>query len=228
MSANDAHIIGAFGGSESGKSSFVKQCLRELAPTRLMVWDPMDEYGEFAKVCGSTLAMVRAASAAQFRIRYVPEGEPDKLKERFAVFCSLAYALGNTTIVVEELQQVTTASWAPAAWSNCTLRGRHKGLWVFGVSQRPASVDKNFFSNATLIRSGRLNFDDDIATMDKVLAIKRAALVVDGQPLLTVGDLKKLHYVQRDMKEHVVTAGILTFPATKTAAKQKKSSVRSR
>jgi hypothetical protein len=79
-------------------------------------------------------------------------------------------------MVVEELQMVTRPERAPPAWSSCTLRGRHRELAIFGVSQRPAHVDKNFFANATWIRTGRLNCEDDQRCLANVLAVPRPVI----------------------------------------------------
>jgi len=115
----------------------------------------MDEYAEHARAVRSLAEMLNATRSSEraFRLRYVPRGTDRELAARFGAFCALAYSSGDLVMVVEELQRVTTPSWAPAEWSDCTLRGRHRRLSIVGMSQRPASVDKNFFSMATFIRS---------------------------------------------------------------------------
>lgn len=220
MSANVAHIVADMGASGSGKTVRVKRAI--AGERRLLIWDVMNEYGDHARAVPTLQAMVSGVRGREsFTLRYVPAGDPAQLKARFDVFCSLAFTLGNLAMVCEELQTVTGPSWAPAGWSNCTLRGRHRGLRIYGVSQRPASVDKNFFSNATLIRCGRLNFTDDIRTMDGVIGLPRRDLT--GVPV-SVRDLKPLEYVERDMATGEVRAGVVTFEQVK----QKKSSARSR
>lgn len=226
---NQASIIAAMGASGSGKSAFVKQCLAGAAPPRLMIWDTMDEYGDFARRVLTLQAMVNAIKASPtFALRYVPSGAPDELVKRFDVFCSVAFAIGKVCLVVEELQTVTKPAWAPAGWSNCTLRGRHKGLSIFGISQRPASVDKNFFSNATMVRCGRLNFAEDVRTMDSVMGLGSLKVCLLDSSVGTVAHLKPLQYVQRDMASGEVSAGILAFEPKKPRESQKKVSTEGR
>lgn len=203
MSANEAFIAAFFGSSGSGKSAAVKQGLEaNTGPRRLLIWDTMDEYGDFAKLCTSLGSAVQLTKRPEFALRYVPGGVSGaKLVERFDTFCAIAYAAGDCHLVVEELQTVTQPGRAPAAWSDCTLRGRHKAMRVIGVSQRPASVDKNFYSNATFVRTGRLNFVDDVRCMANVL----------GVPDDQIRNLQPLEYVQREMANGTVSTGTLTF-----------------
>lgn len=165
-------VVAIFGARGSGKSETIKRYL-STKPARVLVWDTMDEYGAHARRASTLTALLSEAKGERFALRYVPTGTDAEWAQRFEAFCTIAYALGELTMVVEELQRVTRPSWAPAAWSDCTLRGRHRKLSIFGASQRPAHVDKNLFSNATHLRTGRLNFDDDISCMANALRVPR-------------------------------------------------------
>lgn len=182
-------VVGLFGARGSGKSHTVKDYLRTRSPARLLIWDTMDEYGAHARAVPSLSAMLAAAGERSFALRYVPRGTERELAARFAAFCALAYARGELVMVVEELAAVTRPSWAPAEWSDCTLRGRHRRLAIFGLSQRPAGVDKNFFSNATFLRTGRLNFPADRRCMAEVLDV----------PIGAVAELRGHDWIGRDM-----------------------------
>src|SRR4051812_47733329 len=151
-------VIGHFGARGSGKSYKAKKFIAAERPARLLIWDTMDEYGEHAPAVPSLSVMLARSGAERFAVRYVPRGTDRELAMRFGAFCALAYSRGNLLMVVEELQRVTNPSWSPAEWSDCTLRGRHRRLLIVGMSQRPASVDKNFFSMATFLSTGRLSF----------------------------------------------------------------------
>lgn len=189
-------VVALFGARGSGKSYTIKAYLKAQRPKRLMLWDTMDEYGAHATKIPSLANLLNAATGPgeggfgrAFALRYVPSGSDVEWASRFDAFCRIAYALGDLCIIVEEAQRVTRPSWAPAAWSDCTLRGRHKGLTIFAASQRPAHVDKNLFSNATHIRTGRLNFDDDVGCMANALRVPRER----------VAALLGHEYIARDM-----------------------------
>lgn len=162
----------------------------------MLVFDPMNEYGADAELVKDLVDMKRRAQGKTFRLRYVPPirvngvAVPRPVMEnRFNGFCSLAYDLGDLLMVCEELQLVTRPNAAPAAWSMCTLQGRHAGLAIAAVSQRPAHVDKNLFSCCNAISAGRLNYDDDIKCLARVLR----------RPYDDIGNLQRYQFIARDM-----------------------------
>lgn len=205
MSANQAFIVAAIGASGSGKSAWVKQQLRRQKPRRLLIYDPMNEYGEFGEVFADRAALADAVLAAGARGKlcavYQPSGGVDTYVEQFDWLCRLAYAWADCTYVADELGDVTKAGWSPPGWSHVIRKGRHKKMRVFGQVQRPALTDKTFFSLATLIHCGRLNFDSDIKVMCDVLRVGRDE----------VADLLNLQWIERDMGTGDTRAGALTF-----------------
>lgn len=156
-----ASIIGIFGGSSTGKSHQCKKLVAKDA--RLIVWDSMDEYARDARcerIEGDLKALVALLKRRKrWRVAFVPDFA--HMARQFDLFCRIVRAVGNCRAVVEELNEVTTPSRAPADWKWLCSRGRHRGVKVIGLSQRPASVDKDFIGNATEIYAGRLVYDRD-------------------------------------------------------------------
>lgn len=151
--SNDAHIIGVLGQSGQGKGLFIKHRLKTEAPTRLMVWDAMNEYEEFAPAIPTLTHFLKVTLGKKngaFKARYIPKGNTEKaLNAEFVAFCTAALAAGNCTVVVEELSFVTRASVAPRPWAKLCNAGRHAGIRLYAASQFPAQVDKAFMSNCT-------------------------------------------------------------------------------
>lgn len=204
MSANNAEIYAGFGATGSGKSLYAKSWLIERRPARLMIWDPQNEYGPFAKLAPTLAGLGKAASAPGFAMRYVPPKalEPKDLYVKFNAFCALACQAGRLVMLCEELQKVTQSSWAPTWWQEATGRGRHYGLTVFGLSQRPAAVDKNFTSNATYLYSGRLNEDADLRRLAGALRV----------PKDEIGALEKRHLIMRNMDTGEISKIFVKIP----------------
>lgn len=204
MSANNAAIHAVLGASGSGKSLHIKQTLRRAKPARLMIWDPQEEYGEFGAIWESLAelreALVAAGPKGRIAAVFRPASLAASMVKQFDMFCQLAYHAGNLHLVCEELSDVTQPAWAPAGWSMISRKGRHKGLKVWGCSQRPAAIDKHFFGNASTVRCGRLNFDADVRVMSNVL----------GVPAQDVRNMGKLEYIERDMQNGKVTRGKIT------------------
>lgn len=205
MSANKASITAVFGASGSGKSTYAKQRLRKEKPKRLMIWDPQGEYGEMGQIVTSlsvALDIIGAASKrGAFAIVYQPKGSTEAWKKQFNIFCKIAYAAGSVFMVAEELADVTQPSWAPEGWGIVTRKGRHTGMVVIGLSQRPASIDKHFFGNATAVRTGRLNFESDVKTIANVT----------GQSADKIRGLMPLQWLEKDMQTGKISEGTIKF-----------------
>lgn len=196
---NKANIVAVMGGSGSGKSTYIKREIARIKPKRMMIFDVMHEYGDLGQIVTTCADLARLAKGKSFKLIFQPSSA--NIQRQFDFFCKLAFEIGDLLMGVEELNRVTQANRAPPAWQDCTSRGRHKGLIIYGASQRPASVDKDFFSNATKIRSGRLNFEADIKTLANVLKVKTHE----------IDELKPLEFIEREMATGQINRGILTF-----------------
>lgn len=153
-----ADIRAIMGASGTGKSHYLRAEMRKAR--RLAVWDLEDEHTSIRAVTLAQLPRLLATGKA-IKLRFVPSTDSKRMAVEFDLFCRIVAAAGNLTVVVEELRFVTQASRAPEGWAFITLRGRKRGLVVIGTSQRPAQIDKDFLSNATLIRVGALEYEPD-------------------------------------------------------------------
>jgi len=160
-----ADIVGLFGGTGSGKSYRCRQLIK--GKKRVLIWDTMEEYEEKTVVSGDMKQLIAILKQKkQFRIAFRPSFRD--LPAQFSQFCRLSYAVGNMHVVCEELNRVTRPSFAPPDWQSMTSRGRHRGLHIIGLSQRPAGVDKDFIGNATEIYAGRLTYKRDCQALESV------------------------------------------------------------
>jgi hypothetical protein len=103
--------------------------------------------------------------------------------------------------VAEELSNVTTPGWAPGAWRKMTTSGRHAGLHVIGVSQRPALIDKTFLGNCNLIHAGPMRYAEDRQ------AVARAMDIDPGR----LAPLVKFQWLEKDFDTGAVSTGY-TYP----------------
>lgn len=144
--------------SEMGKGVWLKQVLAAERPAKLLIWDTNDEYDRLARAVPSFTAMLAGMAAPRFALRFTSKAKKDKdLRADFEDFCTIAYAAAGATIVVEELADVTSPSYAPPAWRKLNTRGRHhQGLTLYWCSQSPAFIDKASLGNATHMHVGYL------------------------------------------------------------------------
>lgn len=210
---NKAHIMAVLGSSGSGKSTFVKREIGRGHP-RLLVWDPMAEYqGATTSKIADLLATLKAS---KFSVVFRPSNDPKVRAPQFDLVCRAAMAAGNLTFVVEELRFVTTPSRAPLGWAQVCLQGRHKGLRVYGTSQRPASIDKDFLGNCTRIRTGRLTYPEDVVAVGKAMGLK-VRPQTEGQTMKTaytmasIEVLLPLQWIECDKTTGKFSKGTLSF-----------------
>lgn len=196
------------GTTGSGKGVSVRAHLRDTKPARLLIWDPLGEYGEFVtRTVARIDQLALAAKAPAFRVAFYPGPDSEKFADPFALFCRIAFAAGDLTMLVEELADVTRPSWAPMPWRRCTKQGRHRKLKIVAATQRPADVDKNFLGAATMIRCFMLGEPADEKTMAERLRVPLA----DVQQLVTVekGSTTTINYLERDVRARNTTPGSL-------------------
>lgn len=198
-------IVAALGARGTGKSLWIRQQIARARPPRLVVWDLMQEHeGEATDKLGE---LVRAMQARTWRLAFRPSRDDARRAAQFEVFCRAALQAGRCTVVVEELAFVTTAHKAPAAWRECCLLGRHQAhqLTIYGTSQRPAQVDKEFFGNVDLVHVGRLANRPDAQKAAELLAVRPEE----------VQQLPDLAWIERGLSDIEPRRGVVSVPKVK-------------
>lgn len=203
--SRQACIIAAFGATGTGKSTFLKNALiRASAP--VLIFDPKHEYQ--GGVAADEMTFLREVGTRP-RAILRPSFDADLRIRQFDRFCCAALAVararGRVTVLADELHLVTAPGKAPRYWRELIETGRAIGVTVLCASIRPAAIDKSLWVNATHIRCGRLNNEDDCKTVANslgipwrnLLALKSAAGVVE--------------FVERDLGTGATRRGRLTF-----------------
>ncbi|MBN9407622.1 MAG: hypothetical protein J0H69_00605 [Burkholderiales bacterium] len=209
--SNRPDVRAYIGSTGSGKGVSIRDHLKAVKAKRLLVWDPLDEYGAFCKLKTRDLAAVaQAMKAPAFTISYFPGPNAKLYEERFDMFCRLAFAAGDLHMLVEELSNVTSPSYAPASWQRCTTQGRHRRLRIIAASQRPAQVDKDFFGNCTYIRCFALRYPADRKAMAGGMNVPLAQL----DELRTIeGDTHvEINWLEADFRSGKTTPGTKKLP----------------
>ena len=161
MQVKDAKCIMVVGRRGSGKTTKVKQLI--AGRRRVIVFDPRDEYGHEGAARFEKLEPFRRHLAAWwgagFRAAFVPQAgyEPEALDllVRFLWQCQAPYEAGQDdeklTLVVEEMDLSFPVRELPrelGGMRQVCNQGRHVGLEVIGVTQRPAGISSVFKGNA--------------------------------------------------------------------------------
>lgn len=158
----DAQIVGVWGGRGSGKSTCVKELVRDR--DRLIVFDPIGDWErergyKGVKDFSALLLALKKNWSQGFRfVMTSPRGQdPRALLERLSMILFRVqepYFHGKDrrkiTLVVEEMAlsypERTLGAKERSFMELCNL-GRHYGVEIIGISQRVAEVKKNFVGN---------------------------------------------------------------------------------
>lgn len=203
--ANSADVIAVIGATGSGKGVYIKNywLKKPGQKKRLLVWDYMREYGPFVSLDTDALGpAILSLKQTEFSTAFQPSFDDKTRKQQFDLFCKAAVHAGDVSLIVEELSFVTSPSFAPAGWKMVSSVGRHRGLRVIGASQRPAQVDKAFWSNCTEIHCGFLNYEADQKVMAQVLGV-----TVDD-----IKSLKPLEYFHKNVRTKEIVRGVVKVP----------------
>ncbi|MEZ2296474.1 hypothetical protein [Variovorax sp. RCC_210] len=194
------------GATGSGKGVSLREYMRGLRPARLLVWDPLGEYGDLVAVTTSNLGDVaRQAKGKAFKVAYYPGPDARTYDEKFAIFCRIAFAAGRLVMLVEELADVTSPTHAPMAWRQCTKKGRHAGLQIVAATQRPADIDKHFLGGCTYIRCFTQRFPADRKAMAGAMSVPVAD--IEGLHTIEQGNVTVLNWIERDFRTGKTTRG---------------------
>lgn len=203
--ANAANITAIMGASGSGKTSELRRRLAKRKRRRTLIWSPkeaIDNYaalygGQVVNTAGQVLQLLKAAGAGPVHIVFQPRLVRAVDEAQFDAVCKMAMLARNVTFIVDELHTVTRPAWAPDGWRKLVMMGRGYGAEVFGLSQRPASIDKDFLGNVSTVHVRRLSYEADA----------KACAAALGVPVREVSDLAGYAWLERDMHTGKVTRG---------------------
>jgi hypothetical protein len=220
MTPNDGEAIFVVGSRGAGKTEWVMQQTHRA--NRLLVWDSLQQWSKRGLVQPVyTIQQLRDAVVAdlqrpgRFRIGYagpiaitIPRAAPLRPLRvpMFDPFCRMAWAWlrkrKGSSLVIEELADVTQPGKAPDAWGEIVRKSRHQaGSRVFALTQRPAESDKTIAGNCDLLHCGRLSNPDDRKSLSKYLDV----------PVSEISALQSLQWIERDMRTHRLARGMVKF-----------------
>lgn len=208
----EAAIAAYFGATGCGKSHEMKARLAERQDPRLIVVDPDGEY-PIATRLSSLQSLERATTGEFWRISFVPSPDREIGVAQFDYLCRLVWERarqrGSCCLAVDELADFTEANRAPRWWSRIIRRGRKHGISIFAASQLPTDVDKKIYSNASRIRTGRLNEYDHQVRLAKALNV----------PVADVARLQGFQYLERDRNTGELATDLPPLEATQPAVR---------
>lgn len=202
-----AEIHAVMGSSGGGKTTQAKGRIFKKKRRRTIVWSPKEAIDRYADwwpgtvVCTTSaqvLEVVKASGArGEFHVVFRPSLNRTQDEAQFNVVCRIALAAGNLLFVVDELHTVTKPSHSVDGWAKLVMMGRGFGIEIWGMSQRPASMDKDFLGNASTVHTRRLSYPEDAKTVARSLGVKPA----------DVSALSGYQWIERNNQTGQITKG---------------------
>lgn len=132
LSLNDREIIVLVGKTGMGKTTWTKDYLARQR--RVLVLDPQREYADALHF--DDLADL-VDHVGEYRTFRCATEWPDDLD----FLCQLALSVGNVYLVVDEAQRVIPPRGELSPWlAHVIYRGRHRGVSLVVIAQRPTTV----------------------------------------------------------------------------------------
>lgn len=143
---SEKKVILIIGKRGSGKSYLAKKIIAEHR--RVLVYDIMSEYGGGVVFGTETQRDFRlfwsATHKSNFRLIYRPI-EP---KWEIDYLARAVFALGDMTLVVEEIDSICTAYDLPETFSRIIARGRHRNITLIGITPAPFGIHRDLTRQA--------------------------------------------------------------------------------
>ncbi len=193
--------IGIYGTSGCGKSTLAKQLIKSIE--RIIVFDPMAEYeAQGFTVVKSVVDLLKHSKSKKFKLAYqmnVDAKHSDELaKVAQAVFLvQKPYAEGKNfpqmTFLIEEMalsipnvQNAKSLSYM----TNMANMGRHFGINLIGIAQRPANV------NTTVRACFTENYFFMMNLMNDIQAVSEFIGKTNANKILQLNRHEAIHYME--------------------------------
>lgn len=178
---SDAELVAICGRRGSGKTTLAKHLIRSAR--KLVAFDPMAEYGSArgwmrVEDRKGLLDAMRRRWHQGFKIAYTPAADH---MAALHYTCDLIWRAQSVyidadprplTLVIEEANLSLPNRPLPASRQGalrCTLQGRHRGIEIVAVTQRPALLNADFRANAARLYVFPLAYADDIDAVARIV-----------------------------------------------------------
>jgi DNA helicase HerA-like ATPase len=156
--------IAILGTRGSGKTTLSRMIQRGWQ--KQVILDPVNEYsdGEIVRDFAGFISKIRfyeKNKTKKFRliVRFSPETED--YETQLNSILRVLYHFKNVQIIIEEIQLFTSAHLMPSYLKSALFTGRHQGLSLVFVTQRPGQLNKNILSQCSHIFAGLIHEKND-------------------------------------------------------------------
>lgn len=130
-----------------GKTTLIKG--RVASKPRLLIFDTLAEYGTVGTAFRDIEPFVDYVEKRQFlQFNAIYQPVDKDLFEAFSDFCRVGWIVGDCVMVVDEVDQISSATVVPPELAKNLRYGRHRKISVIAASRRAADVPRLITSQA--------------------------------------------------------------------------------
>ncbi|MFN3453518.1 MAG: AAA family ATPase [Pseudobdellovibrio sp.] len=159
-----------FGTRGTGKSYLARK-LNDLYP-RSVVIDPARDWTDGEIVTSFTAfadKLKNKLNDKKFRIIFQFNPDEANKEELLNHVLRLCFHFKNLQVVIDEVQLFTSPHYLPEYFKNLLFMGRHQGISVMCITQRPAQLNKSILSQSLHVYCGQLHDKNDISAVSSFL-----------------------------------------------------------
>lgn len=159
----------------TGKSTLARQ-ITKLWP-RAIIIDPVDDWTEgevifsFEKFA-RRLIELKKSEAKEFRLIFRFNPDLENKETVFNQILRLAFHFQNLQVVIDEIQLFATPHKIPNYLKNLLFIGRHKGISLVCITQRPGQLNKSVLAQSRHVFVGQLHEKNDLRVISDFLNIE--------------------------------------------------------
>lgn len=151
-----------------GKSHLARE-INNLFPRSLII-DPAYDWIEGEKVNSFdqlTTKLINKKNNNDKKFKLIFQFNPDQGNKDayFNHILRLCYHFGNLQVVIDEVQLFTNPHYLPEYFKNLLFIGRHKGVSIMAITQRPAQLNKSILSQSSHVFVGQLHEKNDLRSV---------------------------------------------------------------
>ena len=163
--------IAILGTRGCGKTTLSRKI--QSAWPRQVIIDPVAEYSDGIVVSNFSafseqLKKFEAENQKKFRLIVRPDPEIEDHAAFLNAVLRVCFHFRNIQVVIEEVQYFTTPHELPTQLRNCLFMGRHQGLSLVFVTQRPGALNKNILSQCKHVFAGMIHEKNDLVYLESI------------------------------------------------------------
>jgi DNA helicase HerA-like ATPase len=168
-------------GTRGCGKSYLSRKINKLWPRRIII-DPVGEFKEGKiftdfNLFSAELIKLKKENAKEFEL--IIQFDPDKIDHEatFNAVLKLCFHYKNLQVYIDEIQMFSSPHYLPHYLKQILFIGRHHGISLICVTQRPGQLNKNILSQSTHIFAGQLHEKNDLNYIGNFLGVDAEKLI---------------------------------------------------